>query len=374
MSYSRRDFFCRGVCLAALAVAGTRKQAGAVTRRPGDLIPPREADYWESAEGQRVLCKLCPKECRVDDLERGYCGVRENKGGKYYTHIYGAVCAAHSDPIEKKPFFHFLPGTTAFSIATVGCNMDCAFCQNWEISQIRPEQMEVYYMPPDEVAGYAVTSGDKSIAYTYTEPVIFYEFMYDCAAASRTRGIRNVMVSNGYIQEKPLRKLCGVMDGIKIDLKSYREKYYQEICAGELAPVLDALQVIRDEGVWMEIVYLMVPTLNDSEEEIDGLCTWIADKLGADVPVHFTRFHPQYRLKHLPVTPLDRLERALGIAKAKGLHYVYVGNVTGHESESTRCPACGNVVVRRVGYTILEVSLNGGKCAHCGNSIPGVWH
>jgi pyruvate formate lyase activating enzyme len=251
--------------------------------------------------------------------------------------------------------------------------MDCAFCQNWEISQVRPEQVEPYYLPPEELAAAAVSSGDKSIAYTYTEPVIFWEYMYDSAVASRARGKRNVMVSNGYILEKPLRKLCGVLDAIKVDLKSFREKYYQEVCAGELAPVLEALQIIRSEGVWLEIVYLMVPTLNDSAEEITELCEWIAAKLGLEVPLHFTRFHPQYRLKHLPSTPVNLLERAWRIAKTKGLHYVYLGNVPGHESESTICPACGKVVVQRVGFSVLDIFLKEDKCAHCGKTVPGVW-
>lgn len=374
LSYSRRDFFCQGACLATLALAGATGKAKAQTRRPGDLIPPKEALWWEALDAKRVECTLCPKKCRVDDLERGYCGVRENRGGTYYTHVYAAACAAHVDPIEKKPLFHFLPGTKAFSIATVGCNMDCAFCQNWEISQVRPEQVEAYYMPPEEVAAIAERSRCASVAYTYTEPVVFYEYMYDSAVASQERGVRSVMISNGYIQEKPLRKLCGVLDAIKVDLKSFREKYYQEICAGELAPVLEALEIIKDEGVWLEIVYLMVPTLNDSAEEIEELCAWVVEKLGTDVPVHFTRFHPMYRIKHLPATPVSLIERALRIAKKHGLNYVYLGNVVGHESESTRCPSCGEIIVRRVGYTVLEKKITGGNtCAHCGHTIAGVW-
>ena len=373
MSLTRRDFFCQGVCLAAVALRPSSGEATAITRRSGDLIPPVEARCWESLPSKRVECTLCPKKCKVDDLERGYCGVRENRDGTYYTHVYAAPCSVHPDPIEKKPFFHFLPGTRAFSLATAGCNMDCAFCQNWQISQVRPEQVEAYYMTPETVASYALQSDCPSIAYTYTEPVIFYEYMYDCAAVSRERGIRNVMISNGYILEKPLRELCKVLDGIKVDLKSFREKYYQEVCIGELKPVLDVLEIIRDEGVWMEIVYLMVPTLNDSEAEIEDLCAWVHEKLGDDVPLHFTRFHPQYRLKHLPVTPLSRLERAWRIARQVGLNYVYLGNVVGHETESTRCPDCEKVVVHRVGYTVLETALEQGNCANCGHKVAGVW-
>jgi pyruvate formate lyase activating enzyme len=374
LSCTRRDFICRGAGLATLLwAAGARPGSAQITTRPGDQIPLKEAMHWDALESQRVQCRLCPKECKVDDLERGYCGVRENKGGRYYTRVYGAPCSIHADPIEKKPLFHFMPGSQAFSFATVGCNMDCAFCQNWEISQIRPEQVEAYYMPPESMASAASSSGAPVIAYTYTEPVVFYEFMHDTALAGRKRGLRSVMISNGYIREKPLRQLCGTLDGIKVDLKAFRDKFYREICAGELAPVLDTLQIIRAEKVWLEIVYLMIPTLNDSEAEIDDLTTWVADKLGPDVPLHFTRFHPQYRLNNLPDTPVALLERALKIARGKGLHYVYLGNVAGHEAESTHCPGCGKVVVRRTGFTVLEVSLKAGQCKFCGHNVAGVW-
>jgi pyruvate formate lyase activating enzyme len=374
MSYTRRDFICRGLCLAAVAAAAGARQAHAgIARQPGETIPPVEARWYTRQDAKRVECGLCPKKCRVDDLERGYCGVRENRDGTYYSHVYAAPCAIHVDPVEKKPLFHFLPGATAFSIATAGCNMDCAFCQNWEISQVRPEQVDAWYLPPADLAGAAVSSGAALTAYTYTEPVVFSEYVYDSALACRERGVRSVMISNGYIQEQPLRELCGVLDAIKVDLKSFSEKYYRQTCSAELAPVLDSLQLIHGAGVWLEIVYLMVPTLNDSPEEITALCGWIADKLGSEVPVHFTRFHPMYRLTNLPSTPVQRLEDACRIAREAGLKYVYLGNVPGHESESTRCPSCGAVVVRRVGYKVLENSIGDGKCKACGMSIAGVW-
>ncbi|HLA40384.1 MAG TPA: AmmeMemoRadiSam system radical SAM enzyme, partial [Candidatus Glassbacteria bacterium] len=369
MSYSRREFFCRGACLATLALASNVRGQSINARRPGDTIPPVEARWWQAKEAKRIECQLCPKKCRVDDLERGYCGVRENRGGKYYTHVYAAPCAVNVDPIEKKPLFHFLPGTKAFSIATAGCNMDCAFCQNWEISQVRPEQVEAWYMPPASIAKYAVRSQANSVAYTYTEPVVFAEYVYDSSVACRARGVHSVMVSNGYIQEEPLGELCKVLDAIKVDLKSFREKYYKEVCAGELQPVLDTIKRIKSAGVWLEIVYLMVPTLNDDPVELDELCGWIAENIGPDVPLHFTRFHPQYRLQHLPDTPIARLEKALEIAKRHGLHYVYAGNVPGHPSESTRCPKCGEVVVRRVGYQVLAVNISAGKCSGCATPI-----
>jgi len=373
LAYSRRDFFCRGACLATLALTSQARGQTAAVRRPGDTIPPVEAQWWQAQDAGRIECQLCPKKCRVDDLERGYCGVRENRGGTYYTHVYAAPCSANTDPIEKKPLFHFLPGSRAFSIATAGCNMDCAFCQNWEISQVRPEQVEAWYLPPESVAEYAVQSSAPVVAYTYTEPVVFWEYMYDSSVACRARGVRSVMVSNGYILEEPLRKLCKVLDAIKIDLKSFREKYYREVCAGELKPVLDAIKIVKSEGVWLEIVYLMVPTLNDDPAELDELCAWIAQTLGPDVPVHFTRFHPQYRLQNLPVTPIARLEKALEIASGYGLHYVYAGNVTGHPSESTRCPKCKAVVVKRIGYQVLENKISAGKCSACHTPIAGIW-
>ncbi len=373
MSCDRRQFLCRGLGLAGAGLAALSVPGAALAQARGDTIPPRAAEFWDSLPARRIQCRLCPRECLVDDLERGYCGVRENRGGKYFTEVYGAVCTANRDPIEKKPFFHFLPASTAFSIATAGCNMDCAFCQNWEISQVRPEQVPARFLPPERLAELAAGSGCRSIAYTYSEPVVFYEYMYDCARAGRERGLRSVMVSNGYIREEPLRKLCGVLDGIKIDLKAFSEKYYQEICAAELAPVLASLELIRAAGVWLELVYLMVPTLNDSEAEMAALCAWVADRLGPDVPLHLTRFHPQYRLTHLPVTPLERLERARQIALEHGLRYVYLGNVPGHAAESTCCPSCRRVVVRRVGFTILENHLTQGKCPQCGAPIAGCW-
>ncbi len=374
MQLDRRAFIrsCGG-CLAAMTASGLIAPAKAQSRMSGADIPDHEAMFWDPAESQRVQCQLCPRKCRVDDLERGYCGVRENKGGKYVTRVYGAACSVNVDPIEKKPFFHFLPGSNAFSLATAGCNVDCAFCQNWEISQTRPEQVDVYHLPPREASMAAVQSRARTVAFTYSEPVVFYEYMYDTARAARERGLRAVMVSNGYIQEKPLVQLCGSLDAIKVDLKSFRDKYYKEVCSGELAPVLESLKIIRAQGKWLEIVYLMVPTLNDGEAEIAELCDWVAREMGPDVPLHFTRFHPMYRLTRLPSTPVASLERALDLGRKAGLHFVYLGNVPGHPSESTHCPSCGAEVVRRVGYTVLEVSLKDGKCAACDKPVAGVW-
>ena len=332
-----------------------------------------EARYYEKQPNRKIKCVLCPRECVIDDRERGYCGVRENRGGKYYTLVYSRVCSAHVDPIEKKPFFHFYPGTLAFSIATAGCNVNCKMCQNWEISQVRPEQVNSVYMPPQEVAALAKRNRCASIAYTYSEPTVFYEYMVDTADAGRAEGVKSVVVSGGYIKPEPLKELCRHVDAIKIDLKAFSEKFYAEVVVGEMKPVLDALVTMRKLGMWTEIVYLVVPTLNDGDPEFRGLAKWIKGNLGTDVPVHFSRFHPEYLLKTLPVTPLATLERAKSICDAEGLHYVYLGNVPAHPAEKTYCPKCRRVVVDREGYLIRAVHLNKGKCRYCQQPIAGVW-
>jgi len=333
-----------------------------------------EAKYYEKLPNRKVKCKLCPRECVIDDRERGYCGVRENRGGVYYTLVHSRVCSAHVDPIEKKPFFHFLPGSLAFSIATAGCNVNCKMCQNWEISQVRPEQVRSVYMPPKQVAEMARQSRAAAIAYTYSEPVVFFEYVADCAEAARAVGIKSAVVTGGYIQQEPLKELAKRVDAIKVDLKGYSEKFYREVVQGELKPVLDALITIRKLGTWSEIVYLVVPGLNDSEAEFRGLAKWVKTYLGLDVPVHFTRFYPEYLLKNLPPTPLKTLERAKAIADAEGLHYVYVGNVPGHSAENTYCPKCRKPVVEREGFTVIAMRVKKGKCQYCQQPIQGVWN
>jgi len=332
-----------------------------------------EAQFYEKLAYKKIHCKLCPRECVIDDRERGFCGVRENRGGRYYTLVHSRVCTAHVDPIEKKPFFHFLPGTLAFSIATAGCNVNCKMCQNWEISQSRPEQVGSQYVAPADLAAAARQNTCPSIAYTYSEPVVFYEYVRDATAAAHAAGIKSVVVTGGFIQQDPLKKWCKEVDAIKVDLKAFSEKYYREVVNGELKPVLDALVTMRALGMWTEIVYLVVPTLNDTDAEFRGLAQWIKGNLGADVPLHFSRFHPEYLLKNLPPTPLETLERAKAIADAEGLHYVYLGNVPGHPAESTYCLKCHRVVVARLGFTVTGTHLLKGKCEYCQQVIPGVW-
>jgi len=379
---SRRQMLRQAAAIGLGALAGPRRLlAQQDAAGQGALEGPRlrgvrrhRAMHWTSVGARMVRCELCPRQCQVADQERGWCGVRENQSGVYQTLVYGTLCAANVDPIEKKPLFHYLPGTTAFSVATAGCNMECKFCQNWRISQYRPEQVESVLVPPDRLVATAKRYGAPTIAHTYSEPVIFYEYMYDSAALARKAGIGSVMISNGYIQPKALRDLCEHLTAVKIDLKAFTEDFYRKICRGKLKPVLEALEVLRDVGIWYEIVVLVIPTLNDSQQEIQQMCKWVASNLGPDVPIHFTRFHPMYRLKNLPVTPVATLERARKVALDAGLHFAYVGNVPFHPGESTYCPSCNERLIHRVGYKILENAIGqAGTCPKCNRKIPGVW-
>ncbi len=376
----RRMFLkCALASGAALGIGGAARPAaakpsGAASGTEDDSRFVVEAKFYQKLPNRKIKCKLCPRECAVGDKERGYCGVRENRGGTYYTLVHSRVCAAHIDPIEKKPLFHYLPGTTAFSIATAGCNVNCKFCQNWDISQSRPEEVPSQYAPPQRVAELARQYDCPTIAYTYSEPVIFAEYIMDAADAGHAAGVRSIVVSNGYMQEDALKEAYGKMDAVKIDLKSFSESYYNKVVTGQLKPVLDSLVTLRKLGKWTEIVYLVLPTLNDSDQEFRGLTQWIKANLGPDVPLHFTQYHPEYLLKNLPITPVPTLERAKAIADAEGLHYVYIGNVPGHPAQNTYCPKCRKMLVERVGFTASEILIRKNSCPFCQQPIAGIWH
>jgi pyruvate formate lyase activating enzyme len=332
-----------------------------------------EARYYKKHPDREIECQLCPRLCKLGDKERGYCGVRQNDGGTYYTLVYGKACSANVDPIEKKPFFHFLPGTDAFSIATAGCNVNCKFCQNWQISQVRAEQVPHTDLPPEEVAAAAERNRCPSIAYTYTEPIVYYEYMYDSAVAARKKGLRNCVVTAGHIQPEPLQELLKVVDAVKIDLKSFRQDFYKEYVRGDLQPVLDSIKAVGRSKVWLEIVYLVIPTLNDRGEDIRNMCRWLVKEVGPDIPLHFSRFYPMYLIKNLPPTPISTLENLRAIALEEGVHYAYMGNVPGHEGENTYCPRCRSVVIERFGMQVKSISLSKGACRTCHNPIPGIW-
>jgi pyruvate formate lyase activating enzyme len=333
-----------------------------------------EARFFAKLKNRRVRCQLCPRKCLVREGDRGHCGVRENRNGVFYSLVHSRVCAAHVDPVEKKPLFHYLPGTTAFSIATAGCNVSCKFCQNWEISQSLPEQIPNTYAPPQHVARMAMHYGCPTIAFTYSEPVVFTEFLMDTAEAAHVAGIRTIVVSNGYMQQRALRTAWRPVDAVKIDLKSFSNSFYSRVVGGQLRPVLDSLVTLRSMGKWTEIVYLVLPTLNDSDAELRGLAEWIKNNLGEEVPLHFTQYHPAYRLKHLPVTPVATLERARAIAVAEGLQYVYIGNVPGHPAQNTWCPHCRELLVNRSGFgNVRSVIRADNNCPFCLHPIPGIW-
>ncbi|MBN2346331.1 MAG: AmmeMemoRadiSam system radical SAM enzyme [Candidatus Aminicenantes bacterium] len=365
----RRAFLTRagGAALAAPLLLRPAGSAAAAPQPRG-----REAAYYEKLPDQKVVCRLCPHQCQVADLERGTCGVRENRGGTYYTLVYGQPCAVHVDPVEKKPLFHYYPGSQAYSLATAGCNFTCRFCQNWEISQRRPEQVRWIDMPPADVVRRARAGGCRLVAHTYGEPVIFFEYMRDCAALGREQGVPNVMISNGFIEKAPMRELCRHLGAVKIDLKAFTETFYAEQCGGRLKPVLDTLLTVRAEGTWLEVVVLLIPGLNDGREEIERMCRWLVRELGRDVPLHFSRFVPTFMMKNIPPTPPATLHGARRIAMDAGVRFCYVGNLLS-DAEHTFCPACGKVLLRRLMYSVENAGLKDGRCRFCGEEIPGVF-
>ncbi len=347
--------------------------------------------------GRNVQCKLCPNECLLEPEDRGRCRNRVNKDGMLYTLAYGNACSIQVDPIEKKPLFHFLPGTDVFSFATGGCGFRCLNCQNWEISQRRPEETkdpsgpELRATPerlgeltlgdlrrlslfPEDAVALAEYFHTPSIAYTYSEPSVWFEYMIDTARRARARGIRNVWVTCGYIQQEPLNELCEVLDAANVDLKSFDPEVYGKLNSGKLEPILSTLKTLKRRGVWFEVTNLVVPTYTDDLAMIRQMCLWMVDQLGPDYPLHFSRFHPAHKLTHLPPTPVQVLVDAQGIARDCGLRYVYIGNVRGVEgAETTYCPKCHKPVVDRDIFYIETMNVENGHCAACGEPIAGVW-
>ena len=333
----------------------------------------KEASYYKKLNNKLVQCFLCPRSCVILSGKYGFCRARKNIDGKLYAMGYSNPCSVAIDPIEKKPFFHFLPKTDTFSIASAGCSLRCKFCQNWEISQYSPEETINVYLPPEKVVEYAQKYKCPSIAYTYSEPVNFYEYMIDTAKIAKHKGLKNIVHTAGYINPEPLEKLCKYIDAFNVDLKGFNKEYYRNVCEGELDVVLNSLKIMKKNNVWIEITNLIVPEYNDKPEEIRNMCLWIKENLGDYVPVHFSRFSPRYLMKHLPSTPVETLKRAIKIAKEVGLKYVYIGNVPGNEYENTYCPKCGKLLIRRVGFSVLENNIVNGKCKFCGEKIEGVW-
>jgi pyruvate formate lyase activating enzyme len=337
---------------------------------------PHEAMLWEhlGPDDPRVRCNLCAHRCVIPPGRAGACCVRENIDGTLYTLVYDRIVSQNVDPIEKKPLFHFQPGSLSFSIATVGCNFRCAFCQNWEISQLPRDRGEVPGRPatPAQTVQAARRSGCSSISYTYTEPTIYAEYALETAREAKTAGLRNVFVSNGYMTRELLGLMSGLIDGINVDLKAGRGEFYRRLSGAALDPVLANLKTIQQLGMWLEVTTLVIPGLNDNDEELRWVASYLFNELGADVPWHISRFYPQYRMADTSPTPTSTLERAWRIGRDVGLRYVYVGNVPGHDTESTRCPSCGVTVIQRYGYHTNVVALRKGACTRCGAVVPGI--
>jgi len=373
---SRRSFIGRlAVCTAAGPLLAAGPPQAAAHGEDGRAEDPyvHEAMEWEALDQKRVRCTLCPRECPVPDHGRGYCGVRENRDGKYYTLVYGRAAALNIDPIEKKPLFHYMPGTRSLSVATAGCNFECKFCQNWNISQRRPEKVRARNWPPVKLVAAAQKSKCHSIAYTYSEPIIFYEYMHDTARSGKKAGIKSVMISNGYIKRKAMKAVCEHLDAVKIDFKAFSEKFYRDVCEGSLKPVLDTIGLVSELKRHLELVVLLIPGLNDREKELKEMAKWIVKNVGRNVPVHFSRFQPRFKMTNHPPTPVKTLETAHDIMAGEGINFVYIGNVPGHKYGNTYCPKCGTVLIERYSCFMMKNVLKDGKCPKCGTAVPGVW-
>ena len=331
--------------------------------------------YWHTLEDRRIQCDLCPQFCRLHEGQRGLCFVRARQGDAMVLTTYGRSSGFCIDPIEKKPLNHFLPGTPVLSFGTAGCNLTCKFCQNWDISKARAFDRLQDYASPEAIAQAAVASGCRSVAFTYNDPVIFLEYAVDVAQACRARGIRTVAVSAGYICEEPRAEFFRHMDAANIDLKGFTERFYKELCSAKLGPVLDTLIYLKEEtNVWFEITTLLIPGENDSADEVEALSRWVLEKLGPDVPLHFTAFHPDWKMLDKPATPAATLRRARAIAREVGLHYVFTGNVHDEDGQSTYCHGCGEKLIGRDWYDITAWSLtSGGCCAKCNTPCEGIF-
>ncbi len=375
---TKREFLKLGFAGSAgvMALSGGFPLKAFAANVPGPSAPgkfSREAMFYTpTARGMK--CLICPNECQIKPEEYGDCRTRYNHDGKLYTIAYGNPCAVHVDPVEKKPLYHFLPESTAFSIATAGCNLACLNCQNWEISQASPLDTRNMDLMPESVVEQAQQYGCRSIAYTYSDPVAFYEYTYDTAKIARLKGIKNILVSAGYINKEPLREWVQYVDAANIDLKSFSNETYEMLNAGTLQPVLDTLKFLKDNGVWLEITNLIVPNWTDDMEMIKKMCGWLSENGFSETPLFFSRFYPKYKLAQLPATPRETLEKAREIALKAGLSYVYIGNLPGTDAENTYCPSCKKLLIERKGYTILKNEITaGGKCPACSTKIAGVW-
>jgi pyruvate formate lyase activating enzyme len=333
----------------------------------------KEAMLYEKLDDQRVHCNLCAHRCTIKPDRRGICGVRENRNGVLYSLVYGTLIAEHIDPIEKKPFFHVYPASKSYSIATVGCNFSCDFCQNHDISQMPRSTLMITGndILPAEIVSQAKKSGSKTIAYTYTEPTVYCELAYDTAKIAHKQGLKNVFVTNGFMTTEAIERIAPYLTAANVDLKSFRDEFYKKRCGARLKPVLESLIKMKEMGIWVEITTLLIPALNDSNEELKDIAQFIAG-LGVETPWHISRFHPQFKMLNVPVTSISSLHKAVEIGKQAGVKYVYSGNVPGDEGENTHCSHCGHLLIERYGFKVVSINLTGNKCSKCGTVLDGV--
>ena len=373
---SRRDFLKRG-CL-FLASLGLSLGALSLLTKKGwanmKTSSLREAMFYKRLNKNTVQCEVCFRECVVKEGNRSFCRNKKNIDGRLYNLVHSKPSAVHIDPIEKEPALHMLPGTSILCFGTAGCNFRCKFCQNWHLSQRSIEEMAFTYdLSPEDAVRMAIKRNIPTLSFTYNDPISFYEYVYDVARLAKQKGLKILWHSNGTLSPRPLRELLKYTDAVTIDLKGFTDKFYRETSSAELEPALKALKIIRDEGIWLEIVNLHIPTLNDNPQDVRKMCLWIKENLGKYTPLHFSRFYPSYRLTNLPPTPVETLEQAHKIAKEVGLEYVTIGNVAGHRYNSTFCPKCEKRLIHRIHFRVLSNNIEDGKCKFCGYRIPGIW-
>jgi pyruvate formate lyase activating enzyme len=374
---NKRDFIKYGFlgsCAFALGIGKARAFSIILSENKEELWKWSKLSKYYIDTPKGIKCLICPNECVIKEGEAGDCKSRINHQSKIYSIGYGNPCSINVDPIEKKPLYHFLPESKAFSLAVAGCNLACLNCQNWQISQVGPKETRNFDLMPPEVYKQAEYYKCQSIAYTYSEPIAFYEYFLDSSRIAHEHGMKNVMVSAGYINEKPLREVAKYIDAANIDLKSFDDELYARLNAGKLQPILDTLKTLKDEGVWLEITNLVIPEWTDDMEMIKQMCKWLYKNGFDETPLHFSRFSPLYKLTHLPSTPVNVLNNARSIAQDAGLKYVYIGNVPGSNSQNTICPKCKKTVVERKGFSILQNNIVNGKCKSCNTPIAGIWN
>ncbi len=369
---SKRDFLKKSLALSAGLMCLPCQSMFSETSSDEQSIYKRIAMFQEET-ARGIMCRICPNECVLKEGELSKCNNRKVHDSKLYTLAFGNPCSVNVDPVEKKPLYHFLPGSKAFSIATAGCNLVCLNCQNWTISQTSPDKTRNYDMMPEKVVEECIKNNCSSIAYTYSEPTSFYEYVFETATLARSSGIKNIFKSNGYINSEPLKKLCSVIDAANIDLKAFSESTYLKLTGGKLQPVLNSLKVLKDMGIWLEITNLVIPDWTDNPDDIRNMCKWLSDNGFKNTPIHFSRFYPLHKLEQLPPTPVEILNSAYSIATEEGLKYVYTGNVPGNEISNTKCPSCNSTIIVRQGYRISANTIAAGKCNKCGSTIEGVW-